>query len=122
MGTSKSADAAPTWTGVVALFSGRPDPRWAVPGPAAGGVEAIWGALNSAADRTPAPPPLGCGGWALRAPAARVWSAFGGRVVLEHGRDSETPADPERRFERALLETAPGGLIPTGWVPVLGRG
>src|SRR5437762_12415992 len=109
MGTSKSGSEATPWTGGASLFSGRPDPTWSVSGMIARRLEAIWEKLEPSSDQPPAAPPLGYRGCFVRDPRGRAWYAYGGRVTLKTGDTSETRVDPDRQFEKTLLESAPPG-------------
>jgi hypothetical protein len=40
---------------------------------------------------------------------------FGGVVTLRHGENSESRADPFKKFERLLLASGPEGVLPPGW-------
>lgn len=109
MGTSRSAD----WTAEALLFSGRPNPRWQVDPAAAAGVLAVWERLASRSGPAAVPPPLGSRGCALRSPDGSVWRSVAGTVTLHaSGRPAEARDDRTREFERALLATAPPGIVP----------
>jgi len=79
---------------------------------------ALWERLP-VLDRWPAPSAiLGYRGCWLQAPQGQRWLAYDGVVVNEdrtvtgavaHGR-----RDAQRQFERAVLSTAPPGLLPDG--------
>ncbi len=75
----------------------------------------LFAALEARSAALRAPPPLGYGGVSLKLEIGETWHAFGGTVVWTR-RDGagEVRADPERAFERALLASAPVGLLPPG--------
>jgi hypothetical protein len=101
-------------TGTAMVYSGRPDPEWPVSADARRRLEAIWRQLTAAtAAALPAPPPLGYRGCALRCRTGGEWFAYGG--VVSHttaSREVDRRGDPERRFERLLLSTAPERTLP----------
>ena len=104
-------------TGMALVFSGRPDPEWPVPTNAQRRLRDVWSALAPAAGTPPAAPPLGYRGCALRCPPDDEWFAYGG--LVSHTVPSgavDRRSDPERRFERLLLSTAPKGALPPNLV------
>jgi hypothetical protein len=108
MDTSRSAE----WLAQALVFSGRPDPAWAVPGSTVEKLLELWANLPPRPEHPPEPPPLGYRGCLLRAPDGRIWRSFGGVVTLADGHPTQARADPDRRFERLLLATAPPGTLP----------
>lgn len=106
MATSKSTESctASAW-----IYSGRPDPSWLLSESCAQELETIWKNLKRSTVAPPAPPGLGYRGCRVNCGKRGTWVAFEGIV----GRGKEYRADPARRFERAVLESAPKGLIPT---------
>jgi hypothetical protein len=108
MDTLRSAD----WQAQALVFSGRPDPAWVVPNGIAERLLALWAELPSRADRRPSPPPLGYRGCLLRAPDGRTWESSGGQVTFDDGHLTQARDDPDRRFERLLLATAPANTLP----------
>jgi hypothetical protein len=95
------------------LYSGRPDPVWQVD-PSDGEEIARLATALAPVGRTPreGAATLGYRGAWLRDPEGREWRASGG-VVVEAGVGRD---DPEGTIERAILATAPEGLLPD-WVP-----
>jgi hypothetical protein len=94
------------------LYSGRPDPSWPVPAGVVQRVEALWRTLPPSTETGPvSPPPLGYRGVLLRTDR-HDYSAYGGVVARRAGAASELRRDGAREFERALLSTAPAGLLP----------
>ena len=98
------------------MFSGRPDPAWPVTAAAAEEIARLADALpcDAEADR-PEAAVLGYRGSWLRAPDGREWRAGGGVVI----RAGDICADPAGAIERAILETAPEGVLPR-WAPPAG--
>src|SRR5215203_1307308 len=107
-----ATSGSPEWTARALLFSGRPDPTWPVPKSAATEVHALWAALDPWSGAPSAAPPLGYRGCILRAPDGREWMAFGGAVTLTTPEEVDVRSDPERAFERRLLDSAPPNLLP----------
>jgi hypothetical protein len=105
MATSKSAEKC---TATVAIFSGRPDPSWDLRRSLLHRLESIWKRLSPAAGLPPVAPALGYRGCVVKRGPRAVWEAFGGVVV----RGKERRADPRREFERAVLNSAPKGVLP----------
>lgn len=97
------------WSAGAFVYSGRPDPVWEVD-PAAGEMIARRAAALAPVEQTPKKEAAALryrGAW-LRNAEGRMWHAAGGIVVEEGvGRD-----DPDRTVERAILATAPEGLLP----------
>lgn len=110
MGTSKSSDA-PSYTARALIFSGRPDPTWAVDETLGQRLEALWDALPGAGP-APAAPPLGYRGCFLRHVSGREWFAYGGTVTLTSTGSGIARGDHRRRFEAAILASAPAGCVP----------
>lgn len=99
-----------TWTAGALLYSGRPDPLWTL----STEVESLIDRFNRLAVYAGAPPNpsrLGYRGVFLRAPDGRRWLAFNRVAWLERG--SDTRRDEGRRFERAVLNSAPVGVLPS---------
>jgi len=97
-----------TWTAGVSLFSGRPDPTWPLDDEVAQRLVEMWRALEPTDAPAPKPPLLGYRGAFLAAPDGRRWYFSDTVVVL----DEERRLDPGRRLERAVLGTAPAGVLP----------
>jgi hypothetical protein len=97
----------PKWFVGAKLFSGRPDPVWAISRGTAGKLLRLWGQLAPYRGAKPIPPVLGYRGCFVEEHLSnRRWEAYGGVVSL----GAETRYDPDRSFEEALLNTAPPGL------------
>jgi hypothetical protein len=107
MGTSRSSEEA-TWTAAVSIYSGRRDPAWPAPAELGRRLEELWGRLPAWSGERPQPPALGYRGCRLEAPDGRVWTAF--RELVSLGADGRR--DGGREFERALIASAPAGILP----------
>jgi len=108
MATSRSPSG---WTGGAFVYSGKPDPIWAVPAETAEVLAAHWESFEPWEGEPPAPPQLGYRGAFLDDGAGRTWTAFSGAVQL----GDEVRHDPGREIERAVLAAAPPGALPD-WV------
>ena len=115
MATSRSSSES-GWTAGAFVFSGRPDPTWPISGDVAKDVVAIWDTLVPTDEAVPSPPALGYRGCFVRDRAGRTWTAFHQLVTLSAEGSSETRRDDERRFERAVLASAPAGVLPASFV------
>lgn len=113
MATSKSFDSSQPWTVGALLFSGRPDPVWFVDPSRLDQLEAIWNSLPASTTPMLAQQPrLGYRGCFLRDPDGAEWSAFAGVVTRQSRAGTESRDDPDRKFERAVLATAPMNILP----------
>jgi hypothetical protein len=92
------------------LYSGRPNPEWALTDADAEHLVALWSALLPALANAPEPG-LGYRGCVLR-DGVRRWQAFDGVAILTSPASVETRADANRVFELAIFATAPRGTIP----------
>lgn len=110
MGTSRSNESSPEWTAAAHVFSGRRDPTWVVPGETIRWLLDRWKDLESA-DDGPEPPLLGYRGVTLTDPTGSVWKAYGG-VVVKISNSMGMRSDPQRSWERAVVMSAPPGLLP----------
>lgn len=111
MGTSRSNSG---WTARALVYSGRPAPAWRVRETEALALVALWDALPEASSTVPESPALGYRGCELEDGAGNGWRAHDGVASSTSGM---TRVDAERRFERAILATAPEDLLPAGIVP-----
>jgi hypothetical protein len=110
MATSKSPNGK--WIAGAFVFSGRRNPTWVIPGRVALTLLSMWDGASLFSGKAPEPAPLGYRGAFLRDFEGREWTAYGGAIVHHSGTATETRADPERRFEKLLLSTAPTGALP----------
>ena len=95
------------------LYSGRPDPQWAVSDDQVQRLVAIWATLTPVATRTAAPK-LGYRGVELHLDDGASYLADTSGVTRSRSGSSETRADAGRAFERGLIDTAPPGTMPPG--------
>lgn len=112
MATSKSTSKRAPWTAGASVFSGRPDPVWEVKPALATRLQTIWRALKPAELELSPPPTLGYRGCFLKGPRSQQWFAFAGVVTLRSARRPVSRRDPAKKFERALLASAPANLLP----------
>jgi hypothetical protein len=109
-----------SWRAGALLYSGRPDPVWAVPAQQAAALIVVWNELPPSRMWSEPPSRLGYRGCWLEAPDGRRWIAHNRSVGLfgpsqRRGRRGFTPQptevrfDEQRQFERAVLATAPPG-------------
>lgn len=95
------------WLVGAKLFSGRPDPVWAISRGTACKLLRLWRQLARYRGAKPTPPALGYRGCFVEEHLSnRRWEAYGGVVLL----GAETRNDPDRSFEETLLNTAPPSL------------
>jgi hypothetical protein len=111
MVTSKSSEHAGEYVAGVSVFSGRRDPVWPIGEEQAGALLALWDSLEPHEGAAPSAPPLGYRGSLLRG-GGREWHAYGGAVTLREGDGVSTRRDPERRFEKLIISTAPADSVP----------
>jgi hypothetical protein len=113
MDTSKSSSEMDGWQAGVWVFSGRRDPTWSLSPEHARHLVEIWSKLNTPVGAPPAgPPPLGYRGAFVQEPQGRRWYAYGGRVAIQRETLTEARADPDREFERAVVDSAPPEVLP----------
>jgi len=106
MATSKSIEPC---TATVAIYSGRPDPCWQLTKASQQHLENIWKILSPCDEPSATAPSLGYRGCTVDCGQGGIWIAFAGVV----SRAGEHRADPNRQFERAILNSAPRGTIPS---------
>ena len=112
MGTSRSTDRAAKYIGGASIFSGRPDPTWAISADDARRLKSLWDSMEPYGGALPTAPVLGYRGCLLRDSSEREWFAFGGCVTLKTATGSESRKDNNREFEALLLLSAPEGAVP----------
>lgn len=96
------------YTASVLVFSGRRDPQWEIAIETANALMALWHQMEDAPAAMTEIPQLGYRGCTLHRGDQQHWHAYGGIVTSGNQRKQ----DSERRFERAILESAAVGLIP----------
>jgi hypothetical protein len=109
------------WSAGARLYAGRVDPSWRVPADRARALLVLWASLPPSARSHPAGAGVGYRGCWLRAPDGSSWVVTGGLAAERSRSSTAVRRDEQRAFERALLETAPAGLLPAALVPSLGR-
>jgi hypothetical protein len=115
MGTSRSGEEHDAWVAGALIYSGRPDPTWRISQRVAKKLQEIWGSLSGSQQRFETPSGgLGYRGSFVRGPGHREWVAFNGLVSLTTPAGAEVRSDPVMKFEKALLSSAPKGLLPEG--------
>jgi hypothetical protein len=97
---------------IALVFSGRPDPTWAVGDADAERLQALWAEMQPAQAPEPAHLRLGYRGVELRCEPDAVYFAYGGLLKSEIAGAVEWRLDTGRTFERSLLSTAPYGVLP----------
>lgn len=112
MVTSKSPEGDRPYTAGVSIFSGRPDPSWSLDEEAGSKLQQLFEALEKHDGPTVSAPPLGYRGVFLRDNAGHEWFAYREVVTLREANRSEARKDAGREFERAIVASAPEGLIP----------
>jgi hypothetical protein len=112
MVTSKSPERDRTYTAGVSIFSGRPDPSWSLDEEAGSRLQQLFDSLEKYEGPRVSAPPLGYRGVFLRDNAGHEWFAYREVVTLKEANRSEARKDAGRQFERAIVASAPEGLIP----------
>ena len=111
MVTSRSNELT-GYTAGASIFSGRPDPTWAVDETIVKELLTLWDRMEPYVGLIPLPPGLGYRGTFLR-DTGREWRAYRGVVTLTENGRSEVRYDPGRQFESRLIRSAPVGTIPS---------
>ena len=100
------------WSAGARLYAGRVDPSWRVPAARARTLLALWSSLPPSDRAHPGRGGVGYRGCWLRAPDGSSWVVADGLAAERSSASSQVRRDAQRAFERALLETAPEGLLP----------
>lgn len=100
------------WHAGARFYVGRVDPSWRVSDAEARAVVAIWTTLPASDRVHPRGRKLGYRGCWLRAPDGTSWAAADGLVGERAASTSSVRRDDASAFERAVLATAPPGLLP----------
>ena len=98
----------------VSVYSGRPDPEWPLSAGQVARLRRAWSRLTVKPSPPTLPPSLGSRGTAMRCVRGEEWRAYGGCVTHTAGGRVESRSDEDHRFEKALLATAPSGVVPSG--------
>jgi len=109
MATSRSHEDIPSQARA-ALYSGRPDPVWAVSRRDEATLKRIWARLLPHEGRAPQPPALGYRGCYVSSSRGE-WYAYGGVVTHTLADRHEVRSDADREFERTVLASAPSDLL-----------
>ena len=112
MDTSRSTKEDRIFTAGVSVFSGRPDPAWTLDEETGSRLQQLFETLESSEEPATPAPPLGYRGAFLRDDSGHEWLAYRSVVTHTAPNRSEARRDPGRKFERALVDSAPQGLIP----------
>jgi hypothetical protein len=115
MDTPKS-NSGGSWSACALIFSGRPQPNWPLAEGDARALIALWDALPISGHKMPDVPALGYRGCAIVDGKGGEWRAYGGVAVSTSGTANMARADGERKFERAILATAPPDVISPGLI------
>lgn len=108
MVTSESRE----WTATAHVYSGRPDPEWQVPAALVERLMALWTRLPLATRPPAMPPALGYRGVSIVGPGDTRLTGYHGTIVREAPDSRTVRVDEHAEWERALLESAPEGLLP----------
>lgn len=107
------------WHAGARLYAGRVDPSWRVSDADARALVALWTGLPASDRVHPRGRTLGYRGCWLRAPDGTSWAAADGLVGERAASADSVRRDDARAFERALLATAPPGVLPGGSIDAL---
>ncbi|HEY7039492.1 MAG TPA: hypothetical protein VID28_11585 [Methylomirabilota bacterium] len=100
-------------TATARIYSGRPDPEWSLDAEHFTTLRRLWQGLSPATSAPRSAPPLGYRGATVRCGSEDRWSAYRGVVTFQRGSAKpEHREDPGRRFEHAVLATAPADTLP----------
>ena len=116
MDTSKSPKEDRTYTAGASVYSGRPDPTWSLSEEAGSKLQQLFDALEKHDGPTASAPPLGYRGVFLRDNAGHEWFAYREIVTLTGPNRPEARKDAGRQLERAIVSSAPEGLIPAAFL------
>jgi len=107
------------WHAGARLYVGRVDPSWRVSAADARAIVAIWATLPASERVHPRGRQLGYRGCWLRGPDGTSWAAADGLVAERAAAADSVRRDDSHAFERALLATAPPGILPRGTIDAL---
>lgn len=100
------------WTAGALVFSGRPDPTWALSEAQARELLDIWSTLVPLRRVAEEPARLGYRGSFLKGPDGQEWLAFGNKVTYRSPTRAESRRDASGKFEAILLNSAPPATLP----------
>jgi hypothetical protein len=106
------------WSAGARLYSGRVDPSWSVAATRGRAIVALFRTLPPSTRVHPDGSGIGYRGCWLRAPDGTAWVVANGLAAERAPKHDEVRADALRTFERAILDTAPDGVLPPGVEPV----
>jgi hypothetical protein len=106
--SSSTSERESAFIATALIFSGRRDPQWRLSEQTAAALTELWRQMEQAPAAAAEPPGLGYRGCTVDRDPQFRWHAYGG--VVSGG--DERKHDPQRRFERFILESAPAGAIP----------
>lgn len=95
------------------IYSGRTDPQWVVSEDEADSLIKLWSSLPLSGKKLILPAILGYKGCYLSSSTKMKWISFREVVTCyKSGKIAESRSDPDRIFERKILDTAPADVIP----------
>jgi hypothetical protein len=100
------------WSAGALIFSGRPDPTWALSEARVRDLLELWATLEPLPRVAEEPARLGYRGSFLRGPDSQEWLAFTNTVTYRSPTRTESRRDVNRKFEASLLRTAPPATLP----------
>ena len=102
----------PPRTARLLTSQGRPGPAWPLDAATCRALLEIWRTIGSGHHRPTPGPPAGYRGVLIETFAGATWVVSGGLVTCRSVALTETRHDPDRRFERQVLASAPAGALP----------
>jgi hypothetical protein len=115
MAISSSSNRS-AWTAKALIFSGRPDPNWPLSDADVARFMSLWNASPPTLDAMPAESRLGYRGCIVSDGAHAEWHAYNGLVVHASGNRQLARQDVDRNLERAIVSSAPAGLLPANLI------
>jgi len=112
MDMSGSPSRTQAWAAGAHLYSGRPDPTWPLSLVQAEKLIRIWEGLEPIGEAPLAATRIGYRGCFASDGTGRVWLVRDGVAIQTAPGSSTVRKDTAREFERAILASAPPGLLP----------